>query len=365
MSAIRPLERRDLPQVADLYEYVMGSGSRTPRPGLGACLGRLLLDHPWADPDIPSLVYETSEGRIVGFLGSHVRRLRVDGKPIRAGVTGQFMSDPAMRGVGALLLRRYFAGPQDVTLTDSAKPEIRPIWEGLGGTTASLGSLTWIRVFRPFQLGSDLLLASHRRMKRLARPLCAAFDRAAARVGGRLLGVDEPATVARELTPQAVLEHLPTVTRRARVRPDYDEAFLTWIFQEMGRPDGEGDLVRHLVCDQSGRVLGWYVAYLRAGGTGEVQQIAAACRDVEAVVEHLFYQAQRSGAAALRGQLVPLVAEPVWRRRCLLLTTSRFLVHARDPSLLHAIAGGDGLLSRMDCEWWMRHPIASLQTSRG
>jgi hypothetical protein len=49
MSSIHPLEKDDLPQVASLYERVMRSSSRT--SGLGAHLGRMLLDHPWADPE--------------------------------------------------------------------------------------------------------------------------------------------------------------------------------------------------------------------------------------------------------------------------------------------------------------------------
>ena len=74
MSAIRPLERDDLPQVVSLYEHVARSGSRTPPPGLAAYFERTFLDHPWADPEIPSLVYADGD-KIVGFLGSSVRRL--------------------------------------------------------------------------------------------------------------------------------------------------------------------------------------------------------------------------------------------------------------------------------------------------
>ena len=80
MSAIRPLERADLPQVVSLYEHVARSGSRTPPPGLAAYFERTFLDHPWADAEIPSLVYADGD-KILGFLGSSVRKLELEGRP--------------------------------------------------------------------------------------------------------------------------------------------------------------------------------------------------------------------------------------------------------------------------------------------
>jgi hypothetical protein len=53
------------------------------------------------------------------------------------------------RGVGALLLRHYLGGPQEVTITDGATVEVREIWERLGGTTALLQSFSWTRFYRP------------------------------------------------------------------------------------------------------------------------------------------------------------------------------------------------------------------------
>ena len=57
MASIRPLERSDLPAVATLYELVARSGSRTPAPGLERYFEKTFFDHPWADPEIPSLVF--------------------------------------------------------------------------------------------------------------------------------------------------------------------------------------------------------------------------------------------------------------------------------------------------------------------
>src|SRR5207247_8713019 len=58
VTPIRPLDRGDLDAVAGLYELVVRSGTVAPAPGLAEQFARTVLDHPWADDDLPSLVYE-------------------------------------------------------------------------------------------------------------------------------------------------------------------------------------------------------------------------------------------------------------------------------------------------------------------
>src|SRR5215216_3105786 len=150
----------------------MRSGSRTPPRQLADYFERL-LDHPWADPEIPSLVYVDQIGRIVGFIGSHVRRLRFNDQRIRVGLSGQFMSHPDARNraVGALLLRRYLAGPQDMSMT-SAVGEMTRMWKALGGQMAVTGSIRWVRIFNlPSTAGYALERLGKARWKSVARPL--------------------------------------------------------------------------------------------------------------------------------------------------------------------------------------------------
>ena len=111
MSLIRPLERADLPEVAGLYELVARSGRSVPAPGLAPYFERVLLDQPWSDPDIPSLVHLDSDGAIVAFQGSSVRNARYDGRPIKIACAGQLVAHPAARhrAVGALLLLPFAA----------------------------------------------------------------------------------------------------------------------------------------------------------------------------------------------------------------------------------------------------------------
>ncbi|HEX8862462.1 MAG TPA: hypothetical protein VGC06_25895 [Actinomycetes bacterium] len=362
MSSIRPLERDDLTGVASLYERVMRSGSPTPPPGLGAYLGRMVLDHPWADPELPSLVSTSRDGAVEGFIGSHVRRLRFDGKPLRLRYSEWFVTDPAVRerGVGALLLRSYLAGPQDLTITDTAAGPVRRMWERLGGMTAPLPSIGWVRFFRPFRFASDYLLerSGNPSWKRAAHPVTALLDGGTRRVPAVRLQVQRPSTRDEELVPRALLDHLACLTDGLRLRPDYDKEFLDWLFAEMSAVTSRGALVRRLVSAPDGRVLGWYVAYLPAGGVGEVVQLVAPDDDVDAVLEHLLHDAWRSGATLLRGRLEPRLFEPVARRRCYLRPSgTRVLVHARDPEVTAALALGQALLTKMEGTWWMGHLV--------
>jgi hypothetical protein len=358
LNAIRPLEKDDLAQVASLLELVMRSGSRMPPRRLAAYLGRF-VDHPWADPDVPSLVYQDQAGRIVGFIGSHVRRLRFDGQGIRVGFTGQLMSDPDVRnrGVGALLLRRYLAGPQDMTMT-SATGQTTRMWKALGGQEFCLGSIRWIR---PFNLrstaGHALEHFDKAGWKPVAGPLLSAVQAVTDRQPAVSLRVPEPATSAEDLSPEALIEYLPSISDRLRLRPDYDQKFLDWLFGEMAEVKSRGDLVKRLVHDPTGRVLGWYVTYLQPNGISQVIQIGAKERDVDAVLDHLLHDAQRSGVALLFGQLEPILLEPLRSRRCIFHPGGNFLVHSRNANMLNAVLAGQAMVSRMEGEGWMGHHV--------
>ena len=306
MSVIRPLERDDLPQVAILYESVSRSGSTTPPRGLAGYFERTLLDHPWADPEIPSLVNLNEQGTVRGFIESHVRRLSLEGRPILMACGGQLVSDPAVRNraAGRLLLRRFFAGPQDLTITDGATEATRRMWRGLGESVGRLGSISWVRL----------------------------FDWGAA--------------------GEQALEGFGMAPWRPVVRPV--------LSAEMPAVRSRGELVKRLIRDGD-RVLGWYVAYLQRWGLSQVMQIPARNRDVAGVLDHLFHDAQSAGVAALTGQLGPSLFEalPQRSRRCFLHLSANFLVHSRNPEVLNPILLGQAMITRMDGERWMGHHLES------
>lgn len=362
---IRPCERGDLAEVAALYEVVMRSGRATPAPGLARYLERVLFDQPWADPEIPSLVSVDSAGRIVGFQGSSVRRALFDGRPIRIGCAGQLVSHPEARtrAAGALLLRAYIRGRQDLTITDTASDQMRRIATALGMQMLHLNCIEWVRVLRP-SLYAHRLLRERRAARRRPLPigrLLSAVDDGVTRLAPLAPPRAPHATTAEPLTPASMLEHLPSAGDHLRLRLDYDEPYLTWLFEELGHVTGLGTPVARLVHER-GRVLGWYVYYLTRHGSARVLQIAAPDRDVGRVLEHLFHDAWSSGAAAVQGRLEPRLAEPVARARCATLYRGGSLAHARDGMIVAAITSGDSLLTRFDSEWWLKDHAVDLSS---
>jgi len=349
---VRPLERDDLPRVAALYEAVMRPDQAMRRPHLVQEFERLVLDQPWADPEVPSLVL--AEGRrIRGFIASHVRRAHFDGEPLRLAYGGQFVTDEetSRKGLGALLLRRFMGGPQDLTLTDGATPVVQAMWERLGGDTVQLRSISWTRLLRPAGAvgGWALRRRGLFRTARAAAPALAVTDAALRplmrpRAAGSLRET--------ELEPATVVEALAPLVEWARLVPDYDEPFLRWLFSEMAGVTERGTLVRRAL-HREDELAGWYVAYLNPGGIGQVLQVAAARQYAGAVLDRLIEHAWSNGTAALQGRLEPLLFEPTAARRAVLRFSERVLVHSRDPEITRAVHAGEAYLTRMDGEWWV------------
>jgi hypothetical protein len=349
VSAIRPLEPDDIPAVASLYERVMRSGSRNAPPAVEEFFREMLVASPWADPELPSLVYDDADAGLQGFLASHPRKLLFDGQPVRLGVSGQLVTDPdsPKPGAGALLMRSHMRGPQDLTLTDGATPTVQAMWERLGGVTLPLASLGWTRVIRP--AGFAAALAARRRGGEPGRA-AAMVDAVAAPLSRRVIGSADAGGSAEELTIPLLLELLER--GRWSLRPDYSEDYLTWLFAQMERVPGRGELRRLAVRDAGGEPLGWCVYYRAPGGISQVQQLAA-LGDPGPVMDHAIADADEGGSAALQGRLEGAIMPALSERRYLIRRSECALVHADDPRLLAAIGTGNPLLTRMDGEWWM------------
>jgi plasmid stabilization system protein ParE len=361
MSSIRSFERSDLEAVALLHAHEEG-----PRPddarveAFRSFFERTLLDQPWADPEIPSLVYEES-GNVLGFLGSNVRRMRFDGNEIRMACSAHLISHPSVRhkAVGARLLGTHLNGAQDLTITDGANEVVRRIWEGLRGQTVHVGCVTFARVLRPFAL------ATHRLASRggvaaaetVLTPFARTFDAAVTRVLDR----SRPAPLTTQpLTPALLAERVAELPG-LRLVPDYDEGYLTWLFAELARVGREqvfanrvprGTLVAESVVED-GRSIGWYVAHVRPRGLCRVLQLASTREAAGAVADALTERARRAGAVGVYGRLEPSLVGPLSERRTLLrFSHGRLLVHAREQAIVGAILRGQALLTRLEGEWW-------------
>jgi hypothetical protein len=334
----------------------MRGGTPAP-PGLVRALERILLDCPWADAEIPCLVCADRQGKVVGFLGVHVRRMRFDGAPVRLACSGHLVTDPASRATapGVFLLRRFLAGPQDLSITDGATAEVRRMWETLGGDTYHLAGVRWTRLLRPFRFAAKLL--ARRGWAALARvwlPLAGLPDRLARQVGPFRFRSPDPWVEPVPLTPELFTGHLPALARGCRLYPDYDRDFAAWLFAELARVTSRGELHAWAVPGERSRPLGWFIYYLAPRDTATVVQVAAAPGAEDTVLGHLFAHAWRRGAAAVQGRVEPNLLPDLARHRSILRYPDALpLVHARRPELLQATHSGRAFLTRLEGEWWM------------
>ena len=183
MSGVRPFRLDDLPEVVALRPQAFRSTMQESADALARYFTEIFTRPPWHEDGLPSLVYEDRSGRIQGFIGVVSRRMRLGAAELRVAVPTQFMVHPEHRGIaGIQLMRAFLNGPQDLALSDRGNNAARLVWERLGGSTATLYSLSWTRPLRPVRYAavSRSRSAFWRGVIAAARPLWPMLDTAIA-----------------------------------------------------------------------------------------------------------------------------------------------------------------------------------------
>jgi hypothetical protein len=353
---VRPFEPRDLPAVTALYRRMFPRRVVETRGAAVAVLEEVLLRSPWNDPARPSLLLEDASGEARGFLGVLSRPMGLGARPLRVAITHTFMVEPDSRaGLAALALAQGLLEQEhDLTLAEGGAAS-RRILERLGGTLSLPLSLRWTRPLRP---GRWLLsfLGRHG----LPRPLSlllAPAARVADLVGARLA---RPAPAghlaAGPLSHDALLEALAAEARPGRLAPVYDRASLGWILDLLNAQGDRGALRRVALRTPDGVLRGFYLYYLRPGGISEVVRVGAQPAFLGDVIDHLFDDAWRGGAAAVSGQLDPEAFQDLASRGVAFHNdgASWFLMHSRHAEILDAVHRGDARLTRLEGEWAIR-----------
>ena len=347
MAEIRPLTHADIPLVVALLRAHMSGWSLDERALVG-----LMLDHPWADEELPSLVALEGD-EIVGFTGVQARRMRLDGQPIRGVCCTHAVVNSEHRGgaVGALLLSRILSGPQAVTWADSATDAVAGVYRIMGGHLDFVRACDWMLVLRPVRWLGGIAAAAARReavSRRLFVPVGAIPVQAA---GRRLLrqAHPEPARDVRgeDASAATIAEHVPAFNKRRRVWVDHDEAQLDHLFRLV--ETFRAPLVRRLV-RRGERPIGWYAYLLRQGGASRVLHLAAPERELDAVLGELVSHAREQGSAALTGRAEPHLQTALERRFAVLGYARQPTIRAKNPELAAIMATSAALLTRLEGE---------------
>ena len=357
-SRIRALEPADIPAIADQFQRTFRN-SRQPAPdSLKAYLAELFLHHHWRDTDLASRVYINGKGQLGGFIGVLPLRLVFNGRPVRAAAAGSLMVDnPAANPLaGARLLRSFLAGPQDLSISETANAVSMGMWERLGHQAVPAYSMDWLRVLRPAGF-AVAALAHNLRPARVLAPVGALADRVGSRIGREPLRPDLQTrgyASDKEIGDEELIAHIPQFIEHYPLRPDWDEASLAWFLEHAARKERHGAISKRMVYARDGAPLGFYIYYKRARGVGWVLQILARADAAAGVVESLLSHAYRNGCVALRGRSHPQITGILMRRKSLFYCLSSTVVHSENRDLLAPIRSGDALITGLAGEAWSR-----------
>ena len=336
-TTIRPVDRQDLPAVARLFEATFRSRDAAGTASLASYLGEVLFEHPWRDPDLNSLVYVDGAGQVGGFIAVFPLRLMVNGAPVRGALAGTLMVErPAENPfAGARLMRSFLNGPQDISLSESANETSQRMWEKLGGETATLYSMEWLRVFPPGGFRASPSANAGPPATRLLRPLARGFD-ALAGAGARQSPPACAGSFARRRGRRRRIDR-----SHAALRVHLRDAAGLGAHQphRLSHPRGDQGAAWHPLPARRSRLRRGAArsSISTTGGraaSASSSQILARPGAREAVIDDLLADAMGRGLVALRGRVQPEFAGILLRRRAVFLHAASTLMHSRHQELL-------------------------------
>jgi hypothetical protein len=157
----------------------------------------------------------------------------------------------------------------------------------------------------------------------------------------------EPGYAGEDADAAAVAAALSEISKRIRIRLDWDEAQLATTFRRVESLGGK--LAVRLV--RRGAVpVGWYAFISRPVGASRLLHLAADERAVGAVFADLVGAAGAAGSAVLTGRAEPHLERPLRGRIAAVGFAWQPVIRARDPRIDAALATGISLLTRLDGE---------------
>jgi hypothetical protein len=358
MSTIRPLTHADVPAVAGMFQRILRKTRAPATPALGGYLAEIFLDAPDHDPQMPSHVYVREDARVSGFVGVLPLPMSVEGRSVRAAVCGTLMVDGHAQDpfAGARLMRAFLAGPQDISLTETANDVSTDMWRKLRGTILPDHSLEWLRVLRPTAFLAEMA-AGASSAARVLSPFTRPFDALARRGKPRWFAMAAPpagALPSTDADEETTAELFRAFTEDFVVRPRWERETLQRMLSHSRRKALYGGMVRRQVLARSGKPVGLFLYYGDPGRIGRVVQVLAAPGQAGAVIDSMLAHAHERGMAALRGRTMPALLQAMLGRPFLFLHASSSIVYARDAALVEPFLAGRAFFNGFAGESWSR-----------
>lgn len=358
MSEVRPLAADDIGAVTALYYRILRHGKAAPPAALAAYFRAFYLDGPYHDPEIPALVHVNDSGRVNGFVGVHTVPYLLGDRRLRAAFCGALMSedhesDPL---AGARLLKAFIAGPQDVSLSETANVISETMWSKLRGKTIPGYSFEWFRVFRPVGFASALGGEKSAVLRHLG-PVAKLIDNNLSRKSslGRFIPAPAPAgLVMDDADFESFADAVRKLSATKQMRPDWDQGYLEHVLANAVIKPAYGQAHLGLVKTKGGEAIGAFLYHLKPGGIGRVLQVMAMPGRLGPVLDLMFAHALEKGAVGLRGRSSPEIIEAATGRSIIMATISSTVIHAKDPAITDALLSGDCMLTGLAGERWNR-----------
>jgi hypothetical protein len=362
MSLIRPFEFADIDRVAVLYQKTFASSGAKASSGLAQCLKEFYLEGPSADPDIPSLVHVRDDGAISGFVGVNLVPMVFSGRRMRVAFCGALMVEDPKRDplAGARLLKTFLSGRQDLSISETANKTSLEMSKALKGIAFPGYSLEWMRAFTPVSFACDMVFR-HSPLRKFALPLARGADRLVRRSSlGRSLAAEEFSTgkaalALRSVDANGFAEAVELLTTHYQMRPCWSSKDLGHVLSQAFDKPGYGEAVAMIASRGGGPAVGAFLYHLRSGGVGRVFQVLALPGMESTVIDCMFADAARRGAAGLRGRTQPAILNGLLGKKAMFANASSTVVFSRDEDILDCFRSGRAFVNGIAGENWGRH----------
>ncbi|WP_274627116.1 hypothetical protein [Arvimicrobium flavum] len=348
----------DVPAVARLFQRILRKTRGPATSDLETYLADVFLGDE-RDCDIRSNVYVRDDGAVAGFMGVMPMRMSIDSKPVRAAVCGTFMVDGHVSDpfAGARLMRAFLAGPQDISLSETANEVSTAMWRKMNAAILAEHSLEWLRILRPAAFLAEMAaraVPGGRLLSFLGQPLdlLARHEKLANRWWRPVAATS--AMPSEDADEEAIAALLVTLTERFAARPQWQQEELRRMLAHARRKALYGGMVRRIVRARNGRPVGLFVYYGDPRRIGRVIQLVAAPGQAGAVIDSMLAHADERGLAALRGRTMPDQLQAMLGGPFMFLHASSSIAHARDRTLLEPFLAGRAFFNGFAGESWSR-----------
>lgn len=365
MTTIRAFEKRDIPEVCELFQHLLLKDNPSRREltneHLANYFEEICFNHPNYDVEISSLVSRDSNGKITGFLGIIPRQMMFHGQPIRAAISFFHMVNPEFRSsmAGVKLLKKLFSGPQDLSITDGAGDLGHRVWVSSGGYDLPLYSLQWEKILQPGRLSVELV-GKRLPIENILSPIAKIADLVATKLLPSFLPryTTEDNNVhflTEDCNPDTIVNLMAEWRSKDSHHVVYDEASLKWVLKQADQFKSHGTLKKVTLQNLEGGILGLGFYYAKRGKRCPLLHIETKNGLMDKMLKLLFIHAEKQGVTALYGRLNPNNLQHFAGIGCFFHVGAKTLVHSHNKDILNLFKYGEVNWSRIDGEWLLHY----------